>query len=78
MSSVGFGFFRFASSDENVGNLKPIRRVGKAAGAGLSEPEGAVDLMGAPFPAAPGCQGAKLAGGDAHGAPLTARSRRKS
>src|SRR5712672_1581072 len=30
------------------------------------------------FPAARGCQGAKLAGGDAHGAPLTAPSRRKS
>src|SRR6202041_767870 len=30
------------------------------------------------FPAAWGCQGAKLAGGDAHGAPLTAPSRRKS
>ena len=30
------------------------------------------------FPAAQGCQGAKLAGGDAHGAPLTALSRRKS
>jgi hypothetical protein len=30
------------------------------------------------FPAARGCQGAKLAEGDAHGAPLTALSRRKS
>jgi len=30
------------------------------------------------FPAARGGQGAKLAGGDAHGAPLTAPSRRKS
>lgn len=39
--------------------------------------ESAVDLMEAVFPAARGCQGAKLAGGDAHGAPLTAPSRRK-
>src|ERR1700758_1041186 len=30
------------------------------------------------FQAARGCQGAKLAGGDAHGAPLTAPSRLKS
>src|SRR5271168_568859 len=30
------------------------------------------------FPAARGCQGAKLAGGDAHGAPFAAPSRRKS
>src|ERR1700691_6013938 len=30
------------------------------------------------FPAARGCQGAKLAGGDAHGALLTAPRRRKS
>ena len=30
------------------------------------------------FPVARGCQGAKLAGGDAHGAPLTALRRRKS
>src|ERR1700693_1678276 len=51
---------------------------GKRRGRRGGEPEGAVDLMGAPFPAARGCQGAKLAGGDAHGAPLTAPSRRKA
>lgn len=46
--------------------------------AGFGRAESAVDLMEAVFPAARGCQGAKLAGGDAHGAPLTAPSRRKS
>ena len=52
--------------------------VGNAARAGVGRAESAVDLMEAVFPAARGCQGAKLAGGDAHGAPLTAPSRRKS
>ena len=48
------------------------------AEAGFGRAESAVELMEARFPAARGCQGAKLAGGDAHGAPLTAPSRRKS
>ena len=48
------------------------------AGAGFGRAESAVDLMEAVFPAARGCQGAKLAGGDARGAPLTVPSRRKS
>ena len=48
------------------------------AGAGFGRAERAVDLMEAVFPEARGGQGAKLAGGDAHGAPLTAPSLRTS
>src|ERR1700691_4067463 len=48
------------------------------AGAGLDGERAASSSWKPVFPAARGCQGAKLAGGDAHGAPLTAPSRRKS
>src|ERR1700675_3348993 len=48
------------------------------AGAGLDGQRAPSSSWKPVFPAARGCQGAKLAGGDAHGAPLTAPSRRKS